>query len=114
MKCCVGNLWNNSSQFYCFLKLKLWSVIKEMEKYRTWPDKKDSSYIYMFMGLCIHVEEKWLLVSLPDGWPGMLAASAGKLPTCFIYQKENTVMLLQYFTYENVWGFSAVSYGYHY
>lgn len=114
MKCCIGNLWNNSSQFYCFLKLKLWNVIREMEKYKAWPDKKDSSYIYMFIGLCIHVGEKCLLLSLPDGWPGMLAASGGKLPVCFIYQKKNTVMLLQYFTYENVRGFSAVSSGYHY
>lgn len=107
MKWFIGNPQSNSSQFYRFLKLKLWNVTREMEKCKTWPDK-DSSYIYMFIGLCIHMGEKWLVVSLADGWPGMVAANGGNLPVCFIYWKENTVMLLQYFTYENVQGFSAV------
>lgn len=58
-KCCPDNevLDTCSSQFYCVLKLKLLNVIREMEKYKTWSDKKDSSYIYMFIGLCIHMGE---------------------------------------------------------
>lgn len=32
MKCCIGNLQDKSSQIYHFLKLKLWNVIREMEK----------------------------------------------------------------------------------
>lgn len=71
-------------QFYHFLKLKLWNVVREMEKYKTCPDENDSSYIYMFIGLCIHMGEKWLLVSLPDGWHGMVAASGSKLPVCLV------------------------------